>query len=102
MKLIYICSPLSGNPENIEKAKKFCRFVLQSGNIPFAPHVYFTQFMDNSNPEDRNLALEMNKQFLEVCDELWVFGKELTEGMKIELEYFVKVKGEDKVRWIYD
>ena len=66
MKIIYVCSPLSGNPKNIEKAKEYC--------IPFAPHIYFTQFMDDNNPNERRLALEMNKRFLELCDELWILG----------------------------
>jgi len=50
------------------------------GYIPIAPHVYFSQFMDGHNPNDRRRALEMNKKLLEFCDELWgVFGNEITE-----------------------
>jgi len=32
--------------------------------------------------------------------ELWVFGDEITEGMREEIEYFKKIKGENKIRWI--
>jgi len=36
---------------------------------------------------------------LKICDELWVFGDEITEGMREEIEYFKKIKGKDKIRW---
>ncbi len=39
----------------------------------------------------------MNKKLLEFCDELWVFGDEITEGMRKDIEYFKKIKGEDKI-----
>ena len=42
----------------------------------------------------------MNKKLLEFCDELWIFGSGITRGMKEEIEYFKKIKGEDKIKWI--
>jgi hypothetical protein len=42
----------------------------------------------------------MNKKLLEFCDELWVFGDKITEGMREEIEYFRKIKGNDKIKWI--
>ncbi len=39
----------------------------------------------------------MNKKLLEFCDELWVFGDEITEGMRKDIEHFRKIKGEDKI-----
>jgi len=49
------------------------------GYISIAPHVYFSQLMDDHSIEDRRRALEVNKKLLEFCDELWVFGSEITE-----------------------
>ena len=89
MKIVFVCSPFQGKQENIEKAKGYCRMLVDMGYIPIAPHVYFSQFMDDHNPEDRRKALEMNKKLLEFCDELWVFGDEITEGMREEIEYLV-------------
>jgi len=102
MKVIFVCSPFQGKRENIEKAKRYCRMLVDMGYIPIAPHVYFSQFMDDNNPVDRRKALEMNKKLLDFCDELWVFGNEITEGMREEIEYFKKVKGEDKLRKFED
>ena len=98
MKIVFVCSPFQGKQENIDKAKQYCKYVLERGYIPLAPHVYFSQFMDDRNPEDRRKALEMNKRLMEFCDELWVFGDEMTEGMKEEIGYFKRIKGEDKIK----
>jgi sugar phosphate isomerase/epimerase len=100
MKLVFICSPFQGKRENIENAKEYCRFALEQGVIPIAPHVYFSQFMDDSNPEERRKALEMNKKLMEFCDELWIFGDEITEGMREEIEHFRKIKGKNNIRKI--
>ncbi len=102
MKIVFVCSPFQGREENIEKAKRYCRKIVDMGHIPVAPHVYFSQFMDDSNPQDRRKALEMNKKLLEFCDELWVFGSEITEGMREEIEYFRKVKGDCRIVRIID
>ena len=48
--LVYICSPLSGNVEaNTERARAFCRFALEQGQIPLAPHLLFPQFTGELN-----------------------------------------------------
>ena len=54
---------------------------IDMGYILIAPHVYFSQFMDDHNPEDRRKALEINKNLLEFCDKLWVFGNKITVVM---------------------
>lgn len=44
--LVYVCSPLSGDVErNAENARRYCRFAVDSGCIPLAPHLYFPQFI---------------------------------------------------------
>lgn len=98
MKIVFVCSPFQGKKENVEKAKRYCRMLVDMGCIPIAPHVYFSQFMDDLNPQDRRKAPEMNKKLLEFCDELWIFGNEITEGMKEEIEYFRKIRGDGKIR----
>jgi hypothetical protein len=85
--LIYICSPLSGDVSgNTEKARQFCRFALDKGQIPLAPHLLFPQFMDDCVPEERELAMFMDIVLLGKCSELWVFGDLITEGMNTEIE----------------
>lgn len=40
----------------VKRARKFCRFALDIGAIPLAPHLLYPQFMDDENPEERYLA----------------------------------------------
>lgn len=86
MKIIYVCSPYRGDlNENVRKAQKACRNVTDCNNVPIAPHLYFPQFMNEEI--ERELALEMNKRLIDVCDVFCVFGNEISEGMQFELEY---------------
>lgn len=85
--VVYICSPLAGDMEqNQEKTRTYCRYAVDSGFIPIAPHIYFTQFMNDNSKEERDLALFMDIVLLSKCAELWVFGSTITNGMSIEIE----------------
>ena len=82
---IYICSPLRGDiPKNIGKALTYCREVALNGDMPIAPHIYFTQFLDDSKENERELGLNFGLELIKICDELWVYG-EPSEGMKAEI-----------------
>jgi len=87
-KKVYICSPLRGDmEENIRKARVYCRQAVVMGVLPIAPHIYFTQFMDDTDPRERKICLEMGCEELATCAETWVFGLEnLSEGMAAEVE----------------
>lgn len=75
MKLAYICSPCRGDYEkNIIKAQEYCREAMNDGLLPLAPHVYFTQFVDDSNPEERKLGLRCGLRLLRYCQLIRVYG----------------------------
>ena len=83
---VYICSPFAGDTEaNVEKALKYCRFAIDKGKLPIAPHCYFPRFMDDSNPAERELGMDFAIRLLYGCRELWVFGDKISEGMKREI-----------------
>ena len=85
--LAYICSPYSGDVEkNTANAQRYCKFAVDNHAIPIAPHLLFTQFMDDNNPKERNLALFMGLVLLGKCQEVWVFGDTISEGMRKELD----------------
>lgn len=90
-RFIYICSPCRGDIEkNITKAQGYCREVVElfPDVVPIAPHVYCTQFMDDTNPKERALGMELGISLLGICSELWVYGVDNpSEGMKAEIEY---------------
>lgn len=82
--LVYICSPYSGDVErNIMNARRFSRFAVDQGAIPLTPHLLFPQFL--SEETERELALFMDMVLLGRCEQLWVFGSEITNGMAAEI-----------------
>lgn len=84
MPLVYICSPYSGKLSvNKGNARRYCRFAVDSGFIPLAPHLLFPQFMDDGL--EREKALLMGIVLLTKCAELWVFGECITKGMATEI-----------------
>jgi len=85
--LVYICSPFAGDVEgNTEKARRYSRFAVRCACIPFAPHLLFPQFMDDSVPTERSIALFMGMVLLGKCDQIWVFGRTISAGMAAEIE----------------
>jgi hypothetical protein len=87
MKKVYICSPLRGNiPENLEKVKRYTAFALRCGTAPVVPHFY-AYCLDDNDPKDRKTGLAAGMSLLWFCDEIWVFGDVITEGMSKEIEF---------------
>ena len=85
--LVYICSPYSQGciNDNIENARRYSRFAVDSHCIPITPHIYFTQFMREEIPDERKTAMFMNMVLLGRCEELWVFGYVISKGMQAEI-----------------
>lgn len=84
--LVYICSPYSGNVDfNITNARIYCKYAVDHKCIPIAPHLLFPQFLNDEEPTDRELAMFMNMVLLSKCEELWVFGNTISQGMGQEI-----------------
>ena len=84
--LAIICSPFSWDEQkNAENARRYCRFAVDRGFAPFAPHLFFPQFMDESNEDERETGIFMGIILLTKCAELWVFGERITRGMAQEI-----------------
>lgn len=87
MKMTYICSPCRGDYEkNIIKAQEYCREALLEGLLPIAPHVYFTQFVDDTNKKERKLGLLCGLQLLRYCQLIRVYGCRVSSGMFGEIQ----------------
>ena len=84
----YICSPYKGNIQsNAAKAREYSRTAYEHGFTPIAPHLLFTQFMDDNIPEERSDALLMNKVLVRKANIMFVCGDVITDGMKAEMIY---------------
>lgn len=87
MKYVYICSPYRGDVDyNVAKGQFYCQFAVKQGALPIAPHIYFTQFLDDNELEERKLGLEMGQDMMKQCNEFWVFGSKMSEGMNGEIK----------------
>lgn len=86
LPLVYIASPFAGDIErNVSKARGYCRFAVSKGFIPLAPHLHYPQFMDDGDKTQRDLGIRFALILLGKCDELWVFGGRISDGMAREI-----------------
>ena len=87
MNKIFICSPYRDNIQtNTGIALKAAKAVMKLGYIPIAPHLYFTRFLDENNQNERELGITCGIDLMQSCKEIWIIGKRITEGMKLELQ----------------
>lgn len=88
---VFICSPFAGDVAgNIHKAIRYMRFAIAKGSIPFAPHLLYPQVLDEDDPADRELGLTLGTAWIINCDEIWVFGRQITDGMAREIAKAMK------------
>lgn len=85
--MVYICSPYSGDVAgNVENARRYSRFTFEQGYIPIAPHLLFTQFLDDSDPMEREMGMHFGNVLMSLCREVWVFGDAISAGMETEIK----------------
>jgi dienelactone hydrolase len=85
--IVYICSPYAGNTDsNVAAAQKYSRFAANKGYIPIAPHLLFPQFMNDSDPKEREMGLFFGNALMSKCSEVWVFGERVSDGMAAEIK----------------
>ncbi len=88
MKKVYIISNFKGDIEaNINKALYYGKIIIGTGRIPVVPHLYFKQFLDENNPNEKMKIIDMGLELMEDCNEVYLMGFEITEGMEFELDY---------------
>lgn len=84
--IVYICSPYAGDIEqNVAAARRYCRYAVNAGYIPIAPHLLFPQFLNDADPNERQLGLFFGNALMSKCSEVWVFGSHISAGMQAEI-----------------
>ena len=97
-KKVFICSPFRPEGKNDEEKKIWsvidimiamlaCDNAVERGYLPLCPHLYFPYLFLNGDPIERDLGLRFGKEWLDECDEIWVVGDQITEGMAEQIEY---------------
>ena len=90
MKKVYICSRYRADAEhsledNIRRALYGCCIAMDEGCAPIAPHLIYPRILDDTVPEERQKGLELAKEWIPVCDELWQWGATVSKGMAEEI-----------------
>lgn len=91
---VYVCSPYNAKtPEQIEAnvtlAKSMCKAIVEAGNYPVAPHLYFPQFMNEKSEAEREFGIMAGLELMKGCDEVMacVVNDYISSGMERELTY---------------
>lgn len=74
-------------------ARHFCKRIVEEGKIPVAPHLYYTQFLNDNIPEHRECGLGLGLYELRNCDEflLVIIDGIISEGMVNEIKELSKL-----------
>lgn len=82
-KTVLIISPYSGNLHRNKVYLNRCiKFVIRTGNAPFAPHYLYPNFLDDFNPEERERGMGFGRAWGLVCETAIVFmDYGLSKGM---------------------
>ena len=89
----YVASPLGARyPEMVEANRVACKLYIDRienfhhSLAPVALHHILPRVLDDSDPADRELALEMGREVLKRCDALLICGNVISKGMAKEIE----------------
>ena len=67
-----------------------CEFVFNQGAVPVNPFRLYEYFLGDR--VDRDLIRQANNNLMRKCDELWVFGETIADGVLFEILYAKKLK----------
>ena len=97
IKRSYVCSPCradtkEGVEKNMMNARAYVVWVESKNGgkcRAYAPHSCLPAMFDDNDPFDRNLAISVCYDTLNGCDDMYVFGNKLSDGMKGEIKHAV-------------
>jgi hypothetical protein len=94
MDYIVVCSDLEG------LEKEYCRYVLGQDE-DYRPSVYFPEWLDHGNLEDKLLGLQLARDEIFRCGRMWVFVRNgtLTQEMVDAIGYATNWISGDKLRY---
>ena len=67
-----------------------CEFVFNQGAVPINPFRLYEYFLGDR--VDRDLIRQANNNLIRKCDQLWVFGETIADGVLFEILYAKKLK----------
>lgn len=90
-RMAYVCSPLSAASteemqRNMHNARRLMAEVAaETGMHAVAPHAYLPELLDDTDPAQRQLALQIGALILRQCSKVVVCGDRISAGMAQEI-----------------
>lgn len=84
---IYVCAPFGVDLETeLEDVAKYYEFTLQSECVPVGPHA-LAKMLGCKNEAKIKQMRQAGMSLIWFCDEIWVFGEQVTESMQEEIGF---------------
>ena len=88
VRKVFVCSPYAGCvKENVHNARMYSRFVFLCGCMPITPHLMYPRFLEDKDTKERDAGIQMGLILLDFCNEIWVFGQRISNGMRREIAF---------------
>ncbi len=82
---VFVCVPFAPSEAGLEKMRACCAREVELGNVPFAPQLFFAQFLDDEPDGKESILLGL--EILGRLDELHVYGGRSSKRMQQEIAY---------------
>jgi len=84
---VYVVSKYAGDTEaNTKAAIRYCRYVIAQNKMPIASHLMYPAILRDLVPAEREMGTAFGLALLSMCDEVWCFGKDYSQGMRAEIQ----------------
>lgn len=85
MRIAYMMHPYGGRRENLERAKRWFRWLIKTfPDVQFtAPWILWCETLEET-PENRARGIAFDLESIRRSDEAWLVGGEVSAGMGIE------------------
>lgn len=88
-KIVYIAHPIGGDVKgNLMEVSRIYNFLsIEDKVVPFVPYYVTVLSLDDDIPDLRAIGFSHNEAIFRsgIVDEVWLFGKRISEGMRIEI-----------------
>ncbi|MCP4902599.1 MAG: DUF4406 domain-containing protein [bacterium] len=87
--LVFISHPIRGDVEaNIESTCHWMRWAIRNKGVSaIAPYIGLLKALNEDDPKERDIGIEIGMDVLLRCDELWLVGTHISEGMQKEADF---------------
>lgn len=88
-RVVFVAHPVSGDvPGNLARARRWRRWVIDECRmVPVMDWILHCEQYDDGDPQQRTDGLEQNRSLIRRCQEVWLVGGRISQGMAAEAGY---------------